>query len=98
LALEGPTDPVESCENPAAILRQVGNCADDPAKPQYENRFSGQRTPWKRSKVPTISTKSYHNHVQDTFYVLKGNLRIEESSATFLVLQGIGEYDFVPLV
>jgi mannose-6-phosphate isomerase-like protein (cupin superfamily) len=69
----------------------------------------------------------YHSRVQDTFYVLEGELRIflqdpkEEvrlrpgetytvaprrahlvtnagkSSATFLVLQGIGEYDFVPL-
>ena len=76
-----------------------------------------QRVPW-----------HYHNNVQDTFYVLKGNLRIflqdpkeearlapgetltvqarrphlvtngGEESATFLVLQGIGEYDFVPLV
>ena len=69
-----------------------------------------------------------HSHVQDTFYVLEGRLRLflrdpkEEvrlgpgetysvrplrphlvtnggnGSATFLVLQGIGEYDFVPLV
>jgi quercetin dioxygenase-like cupin family protein len=69
----------------------------------------------------------YHNSVQDTFYVLKGRIRIflrdpkeeirlepgqtctvvpkrahlvingGDSSATFLVLQGIGEYDFVPL-
>jgi quercetin dioxygenase-like cupin family protein len=69
----------------------------------------------------------YHSHVQDTFYVLDGELRLflqqpkEEvrlapgetytvaprrphlvtnggkRSATFLVLQGIGEYDFVPL-
>jgi quercetin dioxygenase-like cupin family protein len=69
----------------------------------------------------------YHNNVQDTFYVLVGELRIflqdpkEEvrlkpgethtvkakrnhlvtnagkTSATFLVLQGIGEYDFVPI-
>lgn len=76
-----------------------------------------QKVPW-----------HYHNNVQDTFYVLDGNLRIflrepkEEvqlgagetysvkprrphlvinggaASATFLVLQGIGEYDFVPLV
>jgi mannose-6-phosphate isomerase-like protein (cupin superfamily) len=66
--------------------------------------------------------------VQDTFYVLSGQLRLflrepkeevrlgpgdsysvrarrphlvangGETSATFLVLQGIGEYDFVPLV
>ncbi|HUJ87546.1 MAG TPA: cupin domain-containing protein [Burkholderiales bacterium] len=69
----------------------------------------------------------YHSHVQDTFYVLEGELRLfmqepkEEvrlapgesyavrprrphlvtnggkRSAVFLVLQGIGEYDFVPL-
>jgi mannose-6-phosphate isomerase-like protein (cupin superfamily) len=69
----------------------------------------------------------YHSNVQDTFYVLEGQLRIflrdpkevvrlgsgesysvrtrrphlvtnaGKTSATFLVLQGIGEYDFVPL-
>ncbi len=76
-----------------------------------------QKVPW-----------HYHNKVQDTFYVLEGNLRIfmqkpkEEvrlapgetytvkagrphlvtnggkSSVNFLVLQGVGEYDYVPLV
>src|SRR3954466_2525234 len=70
----------------------------------------------------------YHNNVQDTFYVLSGQIRIflqepkeevrlapgetftvkprrphlvingGDGSASFLVLQGIGEYDFVPLV
>jgi quercetin dioxygenase-like cupin family protein len=70
----------------------------------------------------------YHNQIQDTFYVIEGNIRIflrepkEEVrlgpgetysvaprrphlvinggavSATFLILQGIGEYDYVPLV
>lgn len=69
----------------------------------------------------------HHTHIQDTFYVLDGELRLflrdprEEvrlapgetytvrpgrahlvtnagrGSATFLVLQGIGEYDYVPL-
>jgi quercetin dioxygenase-like cupin family protein len=69
-----------------------------------------------------------HSHVQDTFYVLQGRLRLflrdpkeevrlgpaetysvrpgrphlvvngGDGSATFLVLQGIGEYDYVPLV
>ena len=69
----------------------------------------------------------YHTNVQDTFYVIEGQIRlflrepVEEmrlgpgdiysvqprrphlvinggdSSATFLVLQGIGEYDYVPL-
>jgi quercetin dioxygenase-like cupin family protein len=78
----------------------------------------------KTQKVPW----HYHNKVQDTFYVLEGELRIflqepkedvrlkpgetftahagrphlvtnaGEKSATFLVLQGIGEYDYVPLV
>ena len=75
-----------------------------------------QKVPW-----------HYHNKVSDTFYVLKGYLRIfvqdpkEEirlapgetftaragrphlvtnggnTSVNFLVLQGIGEYDYVPL-
>jgi mannose-6-phosphate isomerase-like protein (cupin superfamily) len=70
----------------------------------------------------------YHNHIQDTFYVIEGRIRIflrepkeevplgagetycvparrphlvingGDVSATFLVLQGIGEYDYVPLV
>ena len=69
-----------------------------------------------------------HTHVQDTFYVVEGRLRLflrdpteevrlgpaetysvrpgrphlvtngGDGSATFLVLQGIGEYDYVPLV
>jgi mannose-6-phosphate isomerase-like protein (cupin superfamily) len=69
----------------------------------------------------------HHTHIQDTFYVLDGELRIflrdpredvrltpgqtyavrpgrahlvtnpGQRSATFLVLQGIGEYDYVPL-
>ncbi len=78
----------------------------------------------KTQKVPW----HYHNNVQDTFYVLKGSIRIfmqdpkeevrlaagetytvrprrphlvangGDDSANFLVLQGIGEYDFVPLL
>ena len=69
----------------------------------------------------------FHNNIQDTFYVIDGELRIflrdpkqevrlgpgdtfsvppkrphlvtnaGQSSATFLVLQGLGEYDYVPL-
>jgi|SRR5215813_8257871 len=69
----------------------------------------------------------YHHHIQDTFYVLAGRIRVHlqdpkeaidlrpgetytvkvgrphlvrnigEGSATFLILQGIGEYDYVPL-
>ena len=69
-----------------------------------------------------------HSNVQDTFYVIEGELQLfmqdpkedvrlkpgetysvragrphlvtnaGKTSATFLVLQGIGEYDFIPLV
>ena len=76
-----------------------------------------QKVPW-----------HFHNHIQDTFYVIEGSLKLSlrepdeevqlgpgeaycvrarrphlvtnvgDSSATFLVLQGIGEYDYVPLV
>lgn len=75
-------------------------------------------------KVPRHS----HSNVQDTFYVIEGELQlfmqdpkedlrlkpgetysvragrphlvtnVGKTSATFLVLQGIGEYDFVPLI
>lgn len=68
-----------------------------------------------------------HSNVQDTFYVIEGQIKIflrdpdeqvvlqpgntysvkprrphmvrntEKTSATFLILQGIGEYDYVPL-
>ena len=102
-------------------LYEVERRAEHAARPGFritEIQLSKtQKVPW-----------HYHNHVQDTFYVLKGNLRLflrdpkeevrlgpgdtysvkprrphlvvngGEGSATFLVLQGIGEYDFVPLV
>jgi quercetin dioxygenase-like cupin family protein len=75
-----------------------------------------QKVPW-----------HFHSNIQDTFYVLEGQIRLflrdpkeemrlapgetysvrprrphlvingGETAATFLVLQGIGEYDFVPL-
>jgi quercetin dioxygenase-like cupin family protein len=75
-----------------------------------------QKVPW-----------HYHNHVQDTFYVLQGRVRLflrepkeeialspgetysvrpgrphlvtngGDTSAVFLVLQGVGEYDYVAL-
>jgi len=75
-----------------------------------------QKVPW-----------HFHHNIDDTFYVIEGNIRlflrdpdgdvqlapgssycvkagrphlvtnIGNTSATFLVLQGIGEYDYVPL-
>jgi quercetin dioxygenase-like cupin family protein len=102
-------------------LYEVERRAEHAARPGFritEIQLSKtQKVPW-----------HYHNNVQDTFYVLQGNLRLflrdpkeevrlapgdtysvkprrahlvangGEGSATFLVLQGIGEYDFVPLV
>ena len=102
-------------------LYEVERRAEHAARPGFritEIQLSKtQKVPW-----------HYHNNVQDTFYVLKGNHRLflrdskeevrlglggtysvkprrphlvtngGEGSATFLVLQGIGEYDFVPLV
>ncbi len=105
----------------ASHLYEVERRAEHAARPGFritELQISKtQKVPW-----------HYHNNVQDTFYVLKGNLRIfmqdpkeevrlapgetymvkprrphlvtngGDASATFLVLQGIGEYDFVPLL
>jgi mannose-6-phosphate isomerase-like protein (cupin superfamily) len=102
-------------------LYEVERRAEHAARPGFritELQISKtQKVPW-----------HYHSNVQDTFYVLEGELRIflqdpkeevrlkpgqtytararrphlvtngGETSATFLVLQGIGEYDFVPLV
>lgn len=100
---------------------------------EVERRARHAERPGFRINEVQISTTQkvpwhYHNNVQDTFYVLKGRIRVflrdpkeevrlepgqtytvapkrphlvingGDSSATFLVLQGIGEYDFVPLV
>ena len=105
----------------ASHLYEVEHRAQHAARPGFriqELKIS------KKQKVPW----HYHNNVQDTFYVLEGELRIflqdpkeevrlrpgetyaarprrphlvtnaGETSATFLVLQRIGEYDYVPLV
>ena len=102
-------------------LYEVESRAEHAARPGFritELQISKtQKVPW-----------HFHSNVQDTFYVLKGNLGIfmqnpkeevrlapgetytvkprrphlvtngGDTSATFLVLQGIGEYDFVPLL
>jgi quercetin dioxygenase-like cupin family protein len=102
-------------------LYEVERRAEHAARPGFrihELQLSPtQQVPW-----------HLHTHIQDTFYVLAGELRLflrepkdevrlgpgetysvrpgrphlvvngGTTSATFLVLQGIGEYDFVPLV
>jgi mannose-6-phosphate isomerase-like protein (cupin superfamily) len=93
----------------ASHLYEVEYRAQHAARPGFriqELRLSKtQKVPW-----------HYHSKVQDTFYVLEGELRIflqdpkeevrltlgqtfgGETSVSFLVLQGVGEYDDVPLV
>ena len=105
----------------ASHLYEVERRARHAARPGFhisELQISPtQKVPW-----------HYHTNVQDTFYVLEGQLRIflrepkedvrlgpgetysvtarrphlvtnaGDRSATFLVLQGLGEYDYVPLV
>ena len=105
----------------ASHLYEVEHRAQHAARPGFriqELQLSKtQKVPW-----------HFHNNVQDTFYVLEGDLRIflqepkedvrlavgqsyvvpprrphlvtnpGEGSATFLILQGVGEYDFVPLL
>ena len=105
----------------ASHLYEVERRAEHAARPGFritELQISrSQKVPW-----------HYHSSVQDTFYVIEGELRLflrepkeevrlrpgdtysvaprrphlvtngADTSATFLVLQGIGEYDFVPLV
>ncbi len=102
-------------------LYEVERRAEHAARPGFritELQISTeQKVPW-----------HFHTHIQDTFYVIDGRLRLflrgpkeevrlgpgdtytvkprrphlvtngGDASATFLVLQGVGEYDFVPLV
>jgi quercetin dioxygenase-like cupin family protein len=105
----------------ASHLYEVERRAEHAARPGF--RISELQIS-KTQKVPW----HFHTNVQDTFYVIGGQLRLflrdpkeevrlgpgetysvaprrahlvtngGETSATFLVLQGIGEYDFVPLV
>lgn len=116
----GEGGPIESIKD-ASDLYEVERRARHAERPGFrinELQISPTQTvPW-----------HYHSHVQDTFYVLGGQLRLflrepteevrlgpgktysvrprrphlvtngGDRSATFLVLQGIGEYDYVPVV
>ena len=105
----------------ASPMYEVERRAEHAARPGFRitelQIARNQKVPW-----------HYHSNVQDTFYVIEGQLRLflrepkedvrlapgdtysvpprrphlvtnaGDGSATFLVLQGIGAYDFVPLV
>ena len=120
-------------EREADQLSDIGRPVPD-ASPLYEverRARHAERPGFRISELQISPTQQvplhYHTNVQDTFYVLEGELRLflrdpkEEVrlkpgetyavragrphlvtnpgtvSATFLVLQGIGEYDYVPL-
>ena len=109
-------DPVKDASRPYDVERRALH-AERPGFRVTELQISPtQQVPW-----------HYHSHIQDTFYVIEGRLRLflrdpkEEvlldpgqtysvppgrphlvtnagaGSATFLDLQGMGEYDFIPL-
>jgi quercetin dioxygenase-like cupin family protein len=107
-------------------IKDAGPLYEVERRARYAERPGFRITEIQISPTQTVPWHS-HNHIQDTFYVIEGQLRIvlrepkEEvrlgpgetctvrpqrphlvtnagsTSATFLVLQGIGEYDFVPL-
>jgi quercetin dioxygenase-like cupin family protein len=111
---------MEAMKN-ASPMYEVERRAEHAARPGFRitelQIARDQKVPW-----------HYHSNVQDTFYVIEGQLRLflrdpkedvrlapgdsysvpprrphlvtnaGDASATFLVLQGIGSYDFVPLV
>ena len=105
----------------ASHLYEVEHHAEHAARPGFritEPQLS------KKQKVPW----HYHDRIEDTFYVIKGILRVfmqdpkeevrltpgqtlkvkarrphlvtngGEESVSFLVLQGVGEYEYVPLL
>jgi quercetin dioxygenase-like cupin family protein len=120
---QGEADQLSEIGRPvkdASALYEVERRARHAERPGFrisELQISpAQQVPW-----------HYHTNVQDTFYVLVGEIRLflrdpkedvrlapgetyavragrphlvtnpGTTSATFLVLQGIGEYDYVPL-
>lgn len=116
-----------ACEDPMKAMKDASTFYE------VERRQTHAERPGFRINELQISPSQqvpwhYHSNVQDTFYVLAGDIRIfmrepkeevrlgpgdtfsvaprrphlvtngGDTSATFLVLQGIGEYDFMPLV
>lgn len=110
-------DPIKDASHYYEVERRAQHAARPGFRINELQISPTQKVPW-----------HYHSNIQDTLYVLEGELRVflrepkEEvrlrpgesyaiaprrphlvtnggaASATFLVLQGIGEYDFVPLV
>ena len=94
--MDTPRDAVPEAMKDASNLYEVERRARHAERPGFRiNELQlgpRQQVPW-----------HYHSRIQDTFYVLEGRLRLflvtngGQTSVVFLVLQGIGEYDYVPL-
>jgi mannose-6-phosphate isomerase-like protein (cupin superfamily) len=115
--MEGTMEPIKDASHLYEVERRA-RYAERPGFRISELQISTrQQVPW-----------HCHSNIQDTFYIIEGEVRLflrepkEEvrlgpgntysvrprrphlvtnggnNSATFLVLQGVGEYDYVPLV
>ena len=110
-------EPIKDASHLYEVERRVTHAARPGFRINELQLAPTQQVPW-----------HYHSHIQDTFYVIEGQLRLflrepkeemrlgpgesysvrarrphlvingGDCSVTFLVLQGIGEYDYVPLV
>ncbi len=129
--MQTPDDPAVACQaepmHALAPLKDASGVYDFQVHQYHAERPGFRITEIELSKKQQVPWH-FHNHVQDTFYVLMGEMRLflqqpkqevrlnpgETFSAAarrphlvtnggdapmrFLVLQGIGEYDYVPLV
>jgi quercetin dioxygenase-like cupin family protein len=105
--------------------------ASDQYEVEHRARY-GERPGFRISELQISTTQKVpwhmHNSIDDTFYVVAGNIRLflrepdedirltpgdsyrvkagrphlvkndGDTSATFVILQGVGEYDYVPIV
>ena len=115
--MEETMEPIKDASHLYEVERRARH-AERPGFRISELQISAtQKVPW-----------HFHSNIQDTFYIIEGQVRLflrepkeevrlgpgdtysvrprrphlvangGDHSATFLVLQGVGEYDYVPLV
>jgi len=115
--MEETMEPIKDASHLYEVERRARH-AERPGFRISELQISAtQKVPW-----------HFHSNIQDTFYIIEGQVRLflrepkeevrlgpgdtysvrpcrphlvtngGDGSATFLVLQGVGEYDYVPLV
>ena len=94
-----PKQPVTDASHLYEVERRARHCEREGFRITELQLSPAQTVPWHT-----------HTNVSDTFYVLAGTMRLflqnpkekveltGAGSMTFLVLQGFGEYDYVPMV